>query len=360
VGAGWWGNMLFRERGFTMADSDAFETAAPAATDASAESQRAMTPAESRADAATAAEPVAAPVAPPPPVSADARFRDAETAGGAAATRPERAVANELRDVGRPPSLARTGAAAGARVERTDDARRVAGADSGRPPQPQSLLGSVTGVVRESAAVTRQERVAAAPPPPAPPPSAAAQRAAAADVAGAAAAQPNVQEFRRTLAELDAGRIPLAAAAVPAELPLVQLDGGSAPVIQRGSAIGANLARITQRAASGVAVELIVYGPTRIALDELVVTGTQTRERDTAAVRRNQRQRAEAEALQQKAAANRAPFAATHVADGTLPDGRRELLLRSADGTVFVALRAAVSAAELQALATRLIQLRQD
>src|SRR5688572_16395028 len=85
VGAGWWGNILFRERNFTMAESEAFEATAPAATDASAESQRAMTPADSRADAVTAAEPANAPAAPPQPVSRDARFRDTETGGAGAA-----------------------------------------------------------------------------------------------------------------------------------------------------------------------------------------------------------------------------------------------------------------------------------
>jgi hypothetical protein len=73
-----------------------------------------------------------------------------------------------------------------------------------------------------------------------------------------------------------------------------------------------------------------------------------------------QRERAEAERVQKQRAYAAGPFPHTVVGSGPLPDGRRELLLRSVDGTAFVALRAPVSAAELQALAERLIRVPRD
>jgi cytoskeletal protein RodZ len=326
VGAGWWGNILFRQQSDRFAASEEVASPSSQLTAPSAESARAATASDAISGAPVVAEPTAAP-APPPAEGASARFRDAETAGRVAGLRSERAqTMDETRPVSPPAVQGGRIGAEDARVARSDDVRRGQLADTGRG----NLSSRSLAAVSESASVLqRHDRAAAAAAPvptPPPPSSAAPQRAAAADFVAAAPEQAAIQEFRQAVTALDAGGVPLTSA-LPTDLPLLQVDGGSAPTVERGAVLGASLARVTQRAASGAAVELILWRQRAVALNEIVVTGA-ARERDSAAVRNARRARTEAEsAMQQKAVTDRAPFAYTRVVEASL---RRRLLLRRA------------------------------
>jgi len=360
VGAGWWANMLVNQRE-SLSVAEPYRALSSDAN-MSAEPQRANTATDTRGSAGAVAEPAAAPAAPPavPETGGASAFRDAANTRGEADARRERAEsANELRATSPPAVQGAQVGAEGARVASSEVARRAGSADSGRAAG--APLGRTLAATADVSAVARSDRaavVAQAPPPP-PPRVAAPPPAAVVTITGANPEDANIQQFRRALTELDAGGLAFTTAPPRAELPSLQLEGGSAPTVQWSSVLGGSIARITQRAPNGVAVELIVWRQQAIALDEIVVSGAQRRERDSAAARNPPRARTEAEVAQAKAL-NQVSFAHTRVAEATLPDGRRELLLRSADGTSVVALRAAVSAAELQALATRLVQLRQD
>lgn len=369
VGAGWWGSELYRSQAFVTRSAELSELAPQA--------DRALDDAATRAGSAGGAQPIAAPPAPVDVPRADAAapsFRDAAGNAGAATGERRESTRGAVADMTIAPTLpappqaqqARPTETEAARLERSGDTRRAAVADTGRP------LGRITSTAADTGAAGR-ERVAAAPPPSAaPPPPRAEQQRAARNLMEAAvprepAAQADVADFQRMLADLDAGRVPLAADDVPADLPLLQIDGGSTPAVQRGMAIGATLARITQRAPTGVAVEVIVWKQAALALDALVITGAagadsaaQRALRQRAEADRAQRARAGAEVAQKQRAAAAAPLAHTVLGSRSLPDGRRELLLRPIDGAVLVALRAPVSAAELQALAGRLVEIRRD
>jgi hypothetical protein len=306
-----------------------------------------------------------APVAPAPVTGAagDAAMRDAEESGKGAVSRrrPER-VANEVR-VAAPPAVQQTPPSApvgeGARIVGAEAHRRAESADTGRARG--APLGRTLRTPSRDTVIARQGLAAAAPPPPAGAPGVEPQRAAGAQLRADAAAyqkaDPRIQAFRSTLADFDAGRLPLTTAVLPDELPHLQLEGGSAPVVERGTAPGVTLAHISQRARSGAVVDLIVWRERgAVALNEIAATGA-ARESDSAAARKAQRPRAEAELAQNQRTTR---FAHRVIDRSALADGRRELLLRSADGTFFVALRAAVSAAELQSLAARLVVIPRD
>jgi hypothetical protein len=371
IGAGWLGNIIFQQQGATPAIDEVMNAPAARSSDIVQESQGGVeTAADARATDMGEPPPAAAPTAPAPVsgMATNAQLRDAEFRGSASERGNREQAANERRagDLAATVQQAKPELAAAEGARRAEDTRRVA-PDTGRVGR--TALGfRADAITRDSAvALERQNRApaaAAAAPvatPPPPPPSAE-QRAASSRPAGAAFADITAaaEAFRLDLVELDAGRVPLSTAPVPAGLPLLQLDGGSAPTVQRGAIVGVDLARITQRAPGGIAVELIIWRQTPVALSELVVTGmVRRRESDSAAARNAQRLRTEAE-VAQKARADRAPFAHAVVGDRSLADGRRELLLRSADGAFLVALRAAVSATELRALAGQLVELSRE
>jgi hypothetical protein len=367
LGAGWIANEVFRAQETSVLD-ELRAPAAPAVDNLAREPQNSMTQPELRDQADVVPEPAPAPVAPAPVTGAagGAAMRDAEESGEGAVSRrrPER-VANEVR-VAAPPAAQRTPASAsvgeGARIAGAEAHRRAESGDTGRAGG--APLGRTLSTPSRDTVIARQGLAAAAPPPPVAPARGHQERAetiaSRADVAAYAKADASVTAFRSSLAELDADDIPLTTGAVPPELPNLRLEGGSVPTIERGTRMGVTLTRITQRAASGIAVELIVWRQTQLELSQLVVTGAAgRRERDSAAARNAPRPRAEAE-LARKQRASRAPFAHTVIASSALADGRRELLLRSADGTIFVALRAAVSESDLQSLGGRLVDMPRD
>lgn len=387
VGAGYWGSTIFRSGAPELSGT--------------AEADRAMFEASQRDGGAGAPQPVPAPSMP-----AEAERAAAAGTGLQDAATNARDAAGERREVAG--AANEIGFAAGQRdeqakaereamsTERLAATRRAARTDSfragddvlGRPVESSAADTPAGALLAARAAAVSptarggdpSSRVVAVPPPAAaPPPPAVQQERPSGDVRANALREQNVDRdveyFRRILADLDAGRVPLDAGEPPADLPLLQIDGGSAPTVQRGSVIGVALARITQRAPSGVAVELIVWKHAVLALEQLVVTdraapdtaAERARQRDEAA--RTQRGRAAegqrapvgpvgaAQVAKQRSAA---PVAHTVVSSASLPDGRSELLLQPANSDVLVALRAQGSDAELRALAARLIELRRD
>jgi hypothetical protein len=156
----------------------------------------------------------------------------------------------------------------------------------------------------------------------------------------------------------------------------------SAPVIEVAQEIGQTTVRVRQTLPSGESVEVVTWQLAELMLDQVVVTGFASRDsgRDTAAVRL----RAEALALVQQSAprppapppaaqqsraradsgaadalkvlsAPAAPaFLVSTEPPRTLPDGRRELVLRSASGPLWMAIRADLAPAALLDLVPRL------
>jgi predicted anti-sigma-YlaC factor YlaD len=357
VGAGWWGSELFRNQ---IATFDEIGSAAPSAP-ALAESARALNEADARQLEAGSSSLPAPPVAPPAVAGSatGAGSRDAASAGGVVAGRTERTgLADEVRagDLAATRYSLPPPAAEGVRPRQSDVTRRAAEANRVNRVAGVTLDSIVVTAAADSTLVRRTVQATAAAlaaaPVPSPPPPAAAQQ----EAFRARADDGSDDEFRRQLAELDAGRIPLTADIVPAELPRLQLDGGSAPTVKSGGIIGSSLARTTQQTPDGVDIEIVAWRQTAVALDEIVVTGGVQRD---SAVERTQRRRAEAE-VAQKQRVERTPFAHTVVREIAQPDGRNQLLLRSTDGTVFVALRARLPAAQLQELSAHLVEVRRQ
>ena len=209
--------------------------------------------------------------------------------------------------------------------------------------------------------------------------------------------------FAGMLAREQAGRMPF--------VPVSATDSGavreqlffvadaSAPVIEMAKEIGQTTVRVRQTLSSGEPVEIVSWKQVTLMLNELVVAGSAAvdAERDSAGAlrqRRNaltptprpapaaaasppvalapppptpaaQQSRAEAErrvSAEAKALTDRASpaFLVSTDPPRTLPDGRRELVLRSSSGPLWIAIRANLSPAALLDLVPRLTQTDPD
>jgi hypothetical protein len=159
----------------------------------------------------------------------------------------------------------------------------------------------------------------------------------------------------------------------------------SAPVIEVAQEVGQTTVRVRQTLASGESVEVVTWQSIALALDQVVVvTGAPPRDstRDTLALRRRaetlalvprsaplppapapaaQQSRAladsgAADALKAAGAPAAPAFLVSTEPPRTLPDGRRELVLRSASGPLWIAIRADLAPAALLDLVPRLTQ----
>ena len=133
----------------------------------------------------------------------------------------------------------------------------------------------------------------------------------------------------------------------------------SAPVVEAAPEPGRTIVRVRQTLPNGRRVEIVTWREHAVELTELIVTGRPSGRRDApvrsaAAAAQPEAPPRQESAAQQDAAAGEAP----HVISSTarrLEDGRRELVLRSsADGGVWIAIRADMSEQELRALLPRL------
>lgn len=133
----------------------------------------------------------------------------------------------------------------------------------------------------------------------------------------------------------------------------------SEPSIEVAHEPGQTIVRVRQALRSGEEIELISFHqhaapPTEPqqapALQPLIVTGAERSARESAPERRG---RAAPAAADRAANALRADLT-TMPGARTLPDGRQQILLRDSSGSLWVAMRAALSADELRALVSRL------
>ena len=133
----------------------------------------------------------------------------------------------------------------------------------------------------------------------------------------------------------------------------------SAPVVEAAPEPGRTMVRVRQTLPNGRRVEIVTWREHAVELTDLIVTGQPSGRREApvrsaAAAAQPDAPRRQESAAQQDAAAGEA----LHVISSTarrLEDGRRELVLRSsADGGVWIAIRADMSEQELRALLPRL------
>jgi hypothetical protein len=177
----------------------------------------------------------------------------------------------------------------------------------------------------------------------------------------------NLAIFNDQLAQLDRGLVLMRDTTDALhDWPLLRIEGGDVPEIERGNAIGTEFVRVRQRVA-GAAVELVFWRTMPLALQELVVTGVQKQLTDSQARQQVQNQAATSE----RRAANERTFITARdssagigyravLSNSVLPDGRQQMVLRLTDAPVLLAIRGYLTPAELAELSSRLVPLRND
>lgn len=147
------------------------------------------------------------------------------------------------------------------------------------------------------------------------------------------------------------------------------VEDASAPSIEAAREIGQTVVRVRQTTASGEQVELVTWRQHAVMLESLVVTGSPSEVRSLAQAgkepRAAQAGNARSEARERGARTEAADAPPQQDTAGsvtvvmqprirTLADDRRELVLRTADASVWIAVRARLGEEELRALAQRL------
>jgi hypothetical protein len=367
LGAGWWGSAIFRAQGTQeMAAIDQVESSTESATPDPMAFQRAGA-AGASADATGGDAAMNSDVTTGSDVAntgvAEVDVSDADAfASNAARSRARQAAASPT-DVTEAAAL--RALAARAETGRVDT-QMIAEAPPVAPPQVASA--DATADARREARSNEQS---------ADPIGNAIGKIANAESFEAGAAD-DFGTFAGMLSREQAGRMPFVRvdeqAAVSGQVFIVA--NASAPVIEVAQEVGQSTVRVRQILASGESVEVVTWQSIALALDQVVVvTGAPPRDstRDTLALRRRaetlalvprsaplppapppaaQQSRAladsgAADALKAAGAPAAPAFLVSTEPPRTLPDGRRELVLRSASGPLWIAIRADLAPAAL-------------
>jgi hypothetical protein len=359
LGAGWWGSDIYRTG---LRDDARSMIAAPSSSEVEASAQESAAAADG---AGTVAE------SPREDVRGPQQLR---TTPAAPAPQAASGSASDTRVANRGP-----GGGFSQGTARTDQAAAAAA-----PPPGQATLGDAARDLSRRAAAAAGDTVVRAPEraqAATPPPAAALPKTESAGVPLPAPMQflpgragqrttiddNNLAIFNDQLAQLDRGLVLMRDTTDALhDWPLLRIEGGDVPEIERGNAIGTEFVRVRQRVA-GAVVELVFWRTMPLALQELVVTGVQKQLTDSQARQQVQNQAATSE----RRAANERTFITARdssagigyravLSNSVLPDGRQQMVLRLTDAPVLLAIRGYLTPAELAELSSRLVPLRND
>lgn len=409
IGAGWWGSALWRAQDLTeMAALEseqsraALSEPAPGAADATTAESDAVPPSEARADAAQS-------LASPDASSRDVASRDDPSRDGVSRDDPSRPGAAQadagvvVADALAPSVTSQAGSAntAAARPAEpigmvaaiSDSAERAAAGNpsSSGVPSRELAAGDVRSLTPAADAMRLMQRVEE-------------HVAVSPDRPLYVTTSDDLGTFAGMLAREQAGRMPFVRVSATDSDELRQqlffIADASTPVIEMAKEIGQTTVRVRQTLSSGEPVEVVSWKQVTLMLNELVAaSAADDAERDSAAALRQRRKaltptprpapaaaasppvvvvpppppppgaqqsRAEEDYRRSSAAAKALTdrtspaFLVSTDPPRTLPDGRRELVLRSSSGPLWIAIRASLSPAALLDLVPRLTQTDPD